>query len=46
MAQYAILDTDSEEVSLKKVKYDIAGEQASFNDKVDVFYKERLESGV
>lgn len=46
MAQFAILDMDTEEVSMRKVPYDIRKEQAAYIGQVDNFYKERLERGV
>lgn len=46
MAQYAILDIETEEVHLCKVKYDIEKEQEAFTEKVDVFYRDRLTVGV
>lgn len=46
MAQYAIIDIDTEEVQLCKAQYDIQSEQGSFTDKVDVFYKDRLTIGI
>ncbi|MDE7162842.1 MAG: metallophosphatase family protein [Clostridia bacterium] len=45
-AQYAIFDTDSEEVVMKKVPYDIEDEQSAYNGQVDEFYKNRLKEGV
>lgn len=46
MAQYAILDIETEEVQLCKVKYDISKEQETFTDKVDLFYRDRLTVGI
>ena len=46
MAQFAIFDTETEEVCMKKIKYDVKREQMSYNGQVDNFYKERLESGI
>lgn len=46
MAQFAVLDTETEAVILDKAAYDIAGEQAAYNGQIDEFYKERLEMGV
>ena len=46
MAQFVILDMESENVSFEKVKYDIIAEQAAYHGQVDDFYRERLEWGV
>lgn len=46
MAQYCILDTDTEQVDMQKIPYDIAKEQAAYHGQVDDFYRERLMSGV
>ena len=46
MAQFAILDIDTEEVSMRKIPYDIRKEQMAYTGQVDSFYKERLERGV
>lgn len=45
-AQFAVLDTDTEELTFHKVAYDIAGEQALYCGQVDEFYKTRLEDGI
>lgn len=45
-AQYAILDTESEEIQFCKVAYDIGYEQKAFDGSVDDFYRARLEKGV
>lgn len=45
-AQYAILDTENEELKLKKTRYNIKEEQKSFDDSVDEFYKLRLTEGI
>ncbi len=45
-AQFALLDTDTEEVILAKADYDIAGEQRDFNGETDIFYRDRLEMGI
>lgn len=45
-AQYVIYDTDTEDCDFRKVKYDIAFEQNSFDGSVDEFYKDRLGFGV
>lgn len=46
MAQYCILDTDTEQAGMMKVPYDILKEQAAYQGQVDIFYKERLTLGV
>lgn len=46
MAQFAILDTDTGELFMRKVPYDIRKEQTAFTGQVDYFYKERLERGI
>jgi len=46
MAQAVILDPETEEACFLKVSYDIRKEQAAFHEKVDPFYRERLEYGV
>ena len=46
MAQYAILDMETERVAFEKVKYDIKEEQRAYHRQVDDFYRERLEVGV
>lgn len=46
MAQYAIWDTVTEDIVIKKICYDIAKEQHAFSIETDTFYKERLELGV
>lgn len=45
-AQYGLLDLDTGEYVHRCVEYDIAAEQALFNDKIDFFYKERLSKGI
>lgn len=45
-AQYVIFNTETEAVSMLKTAYDIKKEQQAFSETVDVFYKERLETGV
>jgi putative phosphoesterase len=45
-AQYAVFDTETEEVHFFKANYDIALEQSFFTDESDVFYKERLSLGI
>ena len=46
MAQFVVLDMESEQISFEKVKYDVAAEQAAYHGQVDDFYRERLEWGV
>ena len=46
MAQYAILDTTTEEIEFKKVAYDIENEQLAYYGQVDEFYKTRLKEGI
>ena len=46
MAQYAILNTETEEIELKKVAYEIEKEQLAYKGQVDDFYKARLKEGV
>lgn len=46
MAQFAVVDMDSESISFEKAKYDICAEQSAFCGQVDDFYCERLERGV
>lgn len=46
LAQFAIWDTQTGSVSMEKVAYDIATEQAAYHGQVDDFYKNRLETGV
>ncbi len=46
LAQYALFDTETGEVSMIRKEYDIEKEQKCFSHKTDVFYKERLTKGV
>lgn len=46
MAQYAVLDTDTEEVRLCKASYDVELEQSAYHGQVDDFYRERLGLGI
>lgn len=46
MAQFALLDTDTEEIKMIKVNYDIAKEQSVYTNAVDDFYKIRLNKGI
>lgn len=45
-SQFAIFDTITEQCELIKISYDIKAEQMDFSDKIDSFYKTRLENGV
>jgi len=45
-AQFAILDFETEELSLKKISYDIEKEIKCFSERIDNFYKDRLRIGV
>lgn len=45
-AQYGILNTQTGNYEHRNVWYDIEKEQALFDDRVDVFYKERIKLGV
>lgn len=46
MAQYAILDLQTEAAMMLKVTYDIKKEQEAFSETIDIFYKERLNTGI
>lgn len=46
MAQYAVWDIETGEITMSKVFYDITKEQRAFSSETDIFYKERLEIGV
>lgn len=46
MAQFVVLDTQTEEVLMKKIDYDIRKEQEAYCGQVDDFYRRRLENGV
>ena len=46
MAQYGLIDLKTGEYIHRCVEYDIEAEQALFNEKIDVFYKERLTKGI
>lgn len=45
-AQFVVLDTETNDIHMISVEYDIKKEQQAFSDEVDIFYKERLEVGV
>lgn len=46
MAQFAVLDMETEAIAFEKAAYNIAKEQAAYIGQVDGFYKDRLEVGV
>lgn len=46
MAQFVIWETDTDEIEMRKVSYDIKREQESYNGQVDGFYRDRLERGL
>jgi len=46
MAQFAIWDPETDEVTMACVPYDIPKEQEAFTTNVDVFYRDRLSRGV
>lgn len=46
MAQFTVLDTQTEEVWMKKIGYNIKREQEVYHGQVDEFYSKRLEYGV
>lgn len=46
MAQFAVFDSDTEEILMKKLSYDVKKEQAAYTGAVDDFYKERLGWGI
>lgn len=46
MAQFAILEPQTEKVIFDKAVYDIGKEQESFTGEVDMFYRDRLEKGI
>ena len=45
-AQYGILDCESGNYEHRCVWYDVEKEQALFNNKIDIFYKERIKLGI
>ena len=45
-AQYGILDTQTGNYEHRSIWYDVEKEQALFDDRVDVFYKNRIKVGV
>jgi len=46
MAQYCILDTNTEQIDMRKIYYNIEKEQEAYHGYVNDFYKERLTLGV
>lgn len=46
LAQYAIVDIDTEKIIFDKSEYNILDEQSSYHGQVDGFYKERLSVGI
>ena len=46
MAQFVILDMETEQASFEKVPYDIEKEQACYHGQVDDYYRERLTWGI
>lgn len=45
-AQFAVWDTETDEVTMASMPYDIKKEQAAFTQAVDPFYRDRLARGV
>lgn len=45
-AQFVTWNTDTDEVIMAKIPYDVEAEQSDFSDEIDVFYKERLRVGI
>lgn len=46
MAQFVVWETDTDEIEMKKIPYDIEKEQEAYTDQVDDFYRKRLERGI
>lgn len=46
LAQFCVWNTETEEVTMAHVPYDIKKEQKAFSKEIDEFYKKRLEVGV
>ena len=46
LAQYAVVDITSSTVCFEAVTYDVATEQALFNDELHPYYRDRLEKGI
>lgn len=46
MAQFAILNTETETIIFEKIAYDVTEEQKAYSGQVDDFYRKRLEIGV
>ena len=45
-SQYCILDFANEEISFRRIEYDIDSEMDAFDGSVDNFYRDRLRNGV
>ena len=45
-SQFAIFDTETGNCEFIKIPYDVKNEQKDFSDKIDPFYRKRLEAGV
>ena len=45
-AQYCIIDFGTEEISFRRIEYDIDSEMDAFDGSVDDFYRDRLRNGV
>ena len=45
-SQYCIIDFGTEEISFRRIEYDIDSEMDAFDGSVDDFYRERLRNGV
>lgn len=46
MAQFVLLDTETEQITFEKVAYDIEREQSYYHGQIDDFYRERLKWGI
>lgn len=44
--QFVTMDMDSEEIRFNTIEYDVDLEQTFYNEKIDLFYKERLKKGI
>ena len=45
-SQYCIVDFATEEISFRRIEYDIDYEMDAFDGSVDDFYRDRLRNGV
>ena len=45
-AQYCVIDFGTEEISFRKIEYDVQSEMDAYDGSVDDYYKERLRYGV